>query len=185
MYAARGNHVAVLQWARAQDCPSDESTCVGAAVGGHLELLQWLLEQGFPWDEETCSYAARGNHVAVLQWARAQDCPSDESTCVGAAVGGHLELLQWLLEQGCPWDEWTCATAALADQQKARCSGRGSATAPGIRIPVVWRRTRELCTAAVGKSAWLPLGRGHLRAGSHSWAPGSAAVGTGAKLFLE
>jgi hypothetical protein len=30
-----------LQWARANGCPWDASTCSNAARGGHLDVLQW------------------------------------------------------------------------------------------------------------------------------------------------
>ena len=53
--------------------------CEGAAAYGHLAVLQWARAQGCPWDEETCVGAALGGHLAasdsVLQWARAQGCP--------------------------------------------------------------------------------------------------------------
>jgi len=31
----------VLQWARASGCPWDANTCAWAARGGHLDVLQW------------------------------------------------------------------------------------------------------------------------------------------------
>ena len=76
--AARGGHLEVLQWARANGCPWDEKTCAGAAEGGHLGMLKWARENGCPWNEETCAKAAYGGHLEVLQWARANDCPWDE-----------------------------------------------------------------------------------------------------------
>jgi hypothetical protein len=33
--------LAVLQWARAQDCPWEVDVCAYAALGGHLHVLQW------------------------------------------------------------------------------------------------------------------------------------------------
>jgi len=40
----------VLQWARENGCPCDETTCVShAACGGQLEVLKWAREQGWPW----------------------------------------------------------------------------------------------------------------------------------------
>jgi hypothetical protein len=42
--AARGGHLAVLQWARQNGCPFDCLACgTAAAQGGHLETLQWLI----------------------------------------------------------------------------------------------------------------------------------------------
>ena len=93
--AARGGHLEVLQWARANGCPWDEMTCKGAALSGSLEVLQWLRANGCPWNEYTSSWAARGGHFEVLQWARANGCPWNKWTCTFAARSGHLEVLQW------------------------------------------------------------------------------------------
>jgi hypothetical protein len=43
----------VLLWARANGCPWDENTCMGAVKGGHLEILEWLRLNRCPWDEST------------------------------------------------------------------------------------------------------------------------------------
>ena len=37
-----------------------------AARGGHLEVLQWARANGCEWDEYTCSDAARGGHSTTL-----------------------------------------------------------------------------------------------------------------------
>ena len=52
------------------------STCSAAARGGHLAVLQWARANGCPWDAWTCAYAARDGHLAVLGWALANGCPS-------------------------------------------------------------------------------------------------------------
>ena len=137
--AFRG-HLSLLQWARANDCPWDPSTCAKAARGGHLEVLKWARENGCSWNESTCSTAARKGHLEVLMWAREQGCKWeagsmasdaarggnlellkwvrergarwDSVTCSLAARHGHLEVLKWLREQGCPWDSYTCHHAA-------------------------------------------------------------------------
>jgi hypothetical protein len=44
-----------------------------AAYGGHLEVLQWARTNGCPWDETTCARAAMCEHLEVLQWAHAND----------------------------------------------------------------------------------------------------------------
>jgi hypothetical protein len=51
--------------------------CEVAARGGHLEVLQWGRAQvpAAPWGVETVSAAARGGHVPVVQWLRAQEPP--------------------------------------------------------------------------------------------------------------
>ena len=110
--AARGGHLEVLKWARANDCPWDEWTCAEAAENGHLEVLQWARENGCPWDDETCSHAAERGHLEILKWARESGCPWDWRTCAGLAVAGHLDMLKWARENGCPWDEHTRELAA-------------------------------------------------------------------------
>ena len=52
--AAKGGHLEVLKWARANDCPWGALTCAWAAKCGHLEVLQWARENGCPWNEDTC-----------------------------------------------------------------------------------------------------------------------------------
>jgi len=48
VYAAKGGHLHVLQWAHSQDppCPWDEETCWKAAKGGHLNCLQYVITNG-------------------------------------------------------------------------------------------------------------------------------------------
>ena len=53
-------HLEMLKWARENDCPWNEWTCVHAAYGGHLEVLKWLRENDCPWGERTCKSAAHG-----------------------------------------------------------------------------------------------------------------------------
>ncbi len=111
--AAKGGHLTVLKWARQQKCPWSEITCAQAAGGGHLAVLKWARKNRCPWDSWTCSAAARGGHLAVLQWARRHRCPWDALTCLGAAHGGHLDVLQWAVEHGCPWNAAECEREAL------------------------------------------------------------------------
>jgi hypothetical protein len=46
-----------------------------AAKGEHLEVPQWARANGCLWNEWTCAKAAEGGRLEVLQWARANDCP--------------------------------------------------------------------------------------------------------------
>ncbi|KAG5184357.1 hypothetical protein JKP88DRAFT_348479 [Tribonema minus] len=136
-YAMTGAHLGVLQWARANGCPWDESTCSFPAERGHLAVVQWARANGGPWDEQTCWRAASNGHLAVLHWARAAGCPWDWArangcawdarTCASTAIEGHFEVLQWARAAGCPWDAHTAASAAhvgdLAILQWARAGG--------------------------------------------------------------
>ena len=81
-------------------------------------MLQWARENGCPWDETTCAMAASGGHLYILQWARANGCPWNESTCWYAAEGGHLEVLQWARTNGYPWNAalLVCGTQVVAQK---------------------------------------------------------------------
>jgi len=121
-YAAKGGHLAVLQWARAQGYPWDERTCAWAAENGHLDVLQWARAHGCPWEGMTCEMAAKNGHLAVLQWARAKGCPWGWRTCAMAARNGYLEVLQWARARGCPWNDnrvfGMCEGAAYGEHLK-------------------------------------------------------------------
>jgi len=112
-HAAKGGHLNILQWARANGCPWwDEWTSHNAAKGGHLNILQWARANGCLWNENTSAFAAEYGHLNILQWLRSNGCPWDELTCYHAAKGGHLNILQWARANGCPWNTWTCSYAA-------------------------------------------------------------------------
>ena len=46
MDAAKGGHLEMLQWARANGCPWIEQTCENAELCGHLEVLKWAIGNG-------------------------------------------------------------------------------------------------------------------------------------------
>ena len=89
--------VALLQWARAQDCPWDALTCACAASAGHLEVLQWARAQGCPWNVLTTMNAVSGGHLAALQWARAHGCPWDKELCM--SIETCPATLAWIRAQ--------------------------------------------------------------------------------------
>ena len=67
-------------------------------MGGHLAVLQWARANGCDWDWSTCSEAAVGGHLAVLQWARANGCDWDRAECLGDAPAGS-ETREWIQAQ--------------------------------------------------------------------------------------
>ena len=76
----------MLQWARENGCPWDESTCYQAAQWGHLEVLQWAHQNGCPWDEKTWNWALRRCRPYLLE----HGCPgADESP---ARIRRYTEL---------------------------------------------------------------------------------------------
>jgi hypothetical protein len=68
-----------------------------AAAGGHLEVLQWAKANGAPWDESVCSSAAVEGHLDVLQWAKANGAPWNINLIRGAA-SKKPKILEWLKE---------------------------------------------------------------------------------------
>ena len=49
-----------------EDAANNLGTCPSAAEGGHLALLQFARGDGCPWDETTCHKAAQHGHLRVL-----------------------------------------------------------------------------------------------------------------------
>ena len=64
---------------------------LGVNVTSVTGETQWAHANGCPWNESTCAYAAEGGHLFVLQWARANGCPLDEWTYHFALEEGHHE----------------------------------------------------------------------------------------------
>ncbi len=89
----------MLQYARENGCPWDETTCALAAKNGHLRTLQWALANGAPVGVMTCAFAAFAGHLEILQWARANGCPWDWVQWMSkASENGHLDVQAWLNE---------------------------------------------------------------------------------------
>ena len=77
--AAALGSIALLKWARKNDCVMRAYACHMAARNGHLHALQWLRENGGPWDHQTIEAAAkhRSNpkHLGCLWYAVENKCP--------------------------------------------------------------------------------------------------------------
>ena len=77
------------------------------SMQGHLQVLQWARANDCPWNVTTCSQAAGGGHLSVLLWARRNGCPWDRATCLRIAkhinsLVGKSPLMHrgWLHERG-------------------------------------------------------------------------------------
>jgi hypothetical protein len=182
-YAARGGHLKLLQWARANGAPWTARTCAYAARGGHLDVLQWAQASGCPWDELTCALAAKGGHLEVLQWARTNGCPWSKQTCSSAAEGGHLDVLQRLPvglvdmcsgSQGRPyrrapvgarqWLPLGCGSGPVLrrpGEAISRCSsGRGPTAVPGTRRRVPLPPQEAISRCSSGRAPTAARGTG-------------------------
>ncbi|AJF97224.1 ankyrin repeat protein [Pandoravirus inopinatum] len=65
--AAACGYTRVLEWARANGCPWDTTTCYAAARAGHMRLLVWLNKNECPWDSETFTALAKHGDRAMLE----------------------------------------------------------------------------------------------------------------------
>ena len=87
-------------WKRAMHSVSSVGVCTEAARGGHLKMLKWARANGCNWNSCTCRDAASGGHLEVLKWARANGCGWNDETCYMAAAKGHFEILKWARYNG-------------------------------------------------------------------------------------
>lgn len=53
-----------------------------------MEVLQWAHANGCSWDWTTCNAAAAKGHLKVLKWARTNLCPWGARSCLAAASTG-------------------------------------------------------------------------------------------------
>ena len=146
--AALNGHLSTLQWARANQCPWDQETCINACEINNTEILEWILDNGWvgdcspialcaikngdlkllkrvkdlncEMDEDMFEYAARIGDLDTLKFLKDNNCPWDEYVCEAAAYFGHFEVLKWLQLNNCPWDGDTYARA-LACGHKEIC----------------------------------------------------------------
>jgi len=108
--AAEDKLLAVLKWAREQNCPWGVRTCAHAAARGHLKILKWARAHHCPWNALTCKNAADDKRLDVLRWAHENGCPWDARTCTAAVESRQLEAFKYAVEHGCPWSDDTCWT---------------------------------------------------------------------------
>eukprot|EP00953_Heterococcus_sp_UTEX-ZZ885_P029749 15775-Heterococcus_DN1.PRE.1 len=103
-YAARGGHLHVCQYLRAEQCPWDTMACHSAACEGHLCTLRWLREQGCPCEVPAMRTAAAFfGHLSVLRYlvdvepaasaAQLTEMLNDAGRC------NWLSIVQWLRQQ--------------------------------------------------------------------------------------
>lgn len=76
-----------------------------AARGGHLACLEYLHVRGCPWDASTMTAAATWGHLDCLVYGYEHGCPWDAGTTSGAFYAKRAECLAYAIEHGCPlWD---------------------------------------------------------------------------------
>ena len=58
-----------------------KGTCKQAAATGHLEILQWARQNNCPWNESTCKQTAANGSLKILQWAHQNKLPLEQKNC--------------------------------------------------------------------------------------------------------
>jgi len=99
--AARYGRIDVLDWLNARGIPSARVLYDPAAKGGHIAVLQWALEHGHPWDRQlgACVNAATNGHFECLKWLVEHNYPYGRAKCIEHAVRfDHAEIVKYLLE---------------------------------------------------------------------------------------
>ncbi len=56
----------MMRWARANDAPWNEFTCVMAAQGGHLNVLRWARANRASWDTFKLISVAQANSRLIF-----------------------------------------------------------------------------------------------------------------------
>jgi hypothetical protein len=98
-WAARGGHLAVLEWIHANKTQQCREDAMDEAAGqGHLEVVKWLHANR---SEGCTSYAmdcaASNGHLEMVKWLhanRSEGCTY--RAMYEAAEHGHLEVVKWL-----------------------------------------------------------------------------------------
>ena len=124
-----GGHLEVLQWARENECPWDE-TRARRRRGGHLEVPQWALER-VPVGRKTAR-PRRGRAPRGVAVGASNGCRWNGDVR-GRGGGGPPEVLQWARQNGCPWDEDTCEAAAREGTRGAAVAGQNGCPVPSAR----------------------------------------------------
>jgi hypothetical protein len=111
--AALSGSVPLLQWLADAGFSIPNATVGAAARGGHIAVLDWLCARGhvLGTHDEVVS-AAEGGHVDTMAWLVRQGCTATGAAAVAAAKRGHLVALRWLLDAGCPVTDEDVAQAA-------------------------------------------------------------------------
>lgn len=98
-WAARNNHVDVLEWLNANRSEGCSPAAVNmAAEAGNMEALLWLDEHySQQWTAAAMDHAARGGKLEVVEWMhrhRREGCSMNAIDW--AAKAGHLDVVKWL-----------------------------------------------------------------------------------------
>jgi len=99
--AAKGGHLAAMQYLRKVGTPWDTYTTAYATMSGSVELMQWMLTNGAPDVGRGLfvEYACRGHQLPMVQWLCANNYANAFEIPHFAAIYGHLDILCWAWAQ--------------------------------------------------------------------------------------
>jgi hypothetical protein len=109
----------LFDWALANGCPTQVSTCVAFAGSGDLQALQWAKTKGCEWDEAAvAAAAARGGHPLILKWLYATVAIPDLRILRQILMEGiwaeQFDVIKWVCSLRCatPWPALSLMWAA-------------------------------------------------------------------------
>lgn len=104
-FARSGNLDGLKRLKDSDQWDDSDNICLIASISGNLALLKWARSQNCYWDKSVCIQAAKNGHFQTLKWARENGCDWDKNVCYVAAYYGHLNILKWAIENGCNWGD--------------------------------------------------------------------------------
>ena len=105
-FAAQNGHLEVLQCLRNQDNSwGDVKIAQEAARGGHLACLQYAHLNGCDWDESVTEATAQHNKLDCLRYLHEQGCPWNAQALRLAEYCNAQLCIDYLIEHGCPGDK--------------------------------------------------------------------------------
>ena len=97
--AAFEGHVHVLRWLQERGHYMGYSTTMSAARGGHIAVLEYCDKYLDVDHQEFLERAAKNGHVDSVVWLANHGCAITQLAANHAASGGHLNTLKWMVAQ--------------------------------------------------------------------------------------
>lgn len=97
--AAAEGHVHVLPWLQERGHYMGYSTAMSAARGGHIAVLEYCDKYVDVDHQEFLEQAAKYGHTDCAVWLKNHGCTITGLAAAYAAAGGHLDTLKWIVAQ--------------------------------------------------------------------------------------
>jgi hypothetical protein len=104
-WAARGGHLALVEFFMSKGASDWDWGMDGAAIGGHLNLVEFFISKGASDWNWGMNYAAEGGHVNLVELFISKGASDWDWGMEGAAEGGHINLVEFFVSKGASnWD---------------------------------------------------------------------------------